>query len=102
VTDARPRTLLIDSEQLESGDALDETFRKAAAPEIEQFRRERVERSGETSPARRRKAQYLKIFEVLCTGVSIMLQRLEACYRPAELRLWTCFIKPYILVHIRP
>jgi type III restriction enzyme len=46
VTDARPRTLLIDSEQLESGDALDETFRKAAAPEIEQFRRERVERSG--------------------------------------------------------
>lgn len=43
---ARPRTLLIDSEQLESGDALDETFRKAAAPEIEQFRRERVERSG--------------------------------------------------------
>jgi len=43
---ARPRTLLIDSEQLESGDALDESFRKAAAPEIEQFRRERVERSG--------------------------------------------------------
>lgn len=43
---ARPRTLLIDSEQLESGDALDENFRKAAAPEIEQFRRERVERSG--------------------------------------------------------
>jgi len=43
---ARPRTLLIDSEQLESGEALDETFRKAAAPEIEQFRRERVERSG--------------------------------------------------------
>ena len=44
---ARPRTLLIDSEQLESGDALDETFRKAAAPEIEQFRRERVERTGQ-------------------------------------------------------
>ena len=43
---ARPRTLLIDSEQLESGEALDDTFRKAAAPEIEQFRRERVERSG--------------------------------------------------------
>ena len=43
---ARPRTLLIDSEQLESGDALDENFRKVAAPEIEQFRRERVERSG--------------------------------------------------------
>ena len=44
---ARPRTLLIDSEQLESGDALDENFRKAAAPEIEQFRRERVERTGQ-------------------------------------------------------
>ncbi|MBT9329407.1 DEAD/DEAH box helicase family protein [Acidipila sp. 4G-K13] len=43
---ARPRTLLIDSEQLESGEALDDTFRKVAAPEIEQFRRERVERSG--------------------------------------------------------
>lgn len=43
---ARPRTLLIDSEQLESGEGLDDTFRKAAAPEIEQFRRERVERSG--------------------------------------------------------
>jgi type III restriction enzyme len=43
---ARPRTLLIDSEQLESGEALDENFRKVAAPEIEQFRRERVERSG--------------------------------------------------------
>ncbi|MFP5231852.1 MAG: BPTD_3080 family restriction endonuclease [Acidobacteriota bacterium] len=43
---ARPRTLLIDSEQLESGNALDETFRKAAAPEIERFRRERIERSG--------------------------------------------------------
>jgi type III restriction enzyme len=44
---ARPRTLLIDSVQLESGDALDESFRKAAAPEIEQFRRERVERTGQ-------------------------------------------------------
>ncbi|RZU41088.1 BPTD_3080 family restriction endonuclease [Edaphobacter modestus] len=44
---ARPRTLLIDSEQLESGEALDEGFRKAAAVEIEQFRREKIERSGE-------------------------------------------------------
>ena len=43
---ARPRTLLIDSEQLESGDALDDNFRKMAAPEIEQFRREIVERTG--------------------------------------------------------
>ena len=44
---ARPRTLLIDSEQLESGEALDDSFRKAAAAELEQFRRERIERSGQ-------------------------------------------------------
>jgi len=36
----RPRTLLIDSEQLESGDALDTNFRKMAADEIERFRSE--------------------------------------------------------------
>jgi type III restriction enzyme len=41
----RPRTLLIDSEQLESGDALDEKFRAMAGPEIERFRREIIERS---------------------------------------------------------
>ena len=41
----RPRTLLIDSEQLESGDALDSNFRAMAGPEIERFRRELVERS---------------------------------------------------------
>jgi type III restriction enzyme len=40
----RPRTLLIDSEQLESGDALDDKFRKVAADEIDRFRREIVER----------------------------------------------------------
>ncbi len=43
---ARPNTLLIDSEQLESGDALDNDFREMAADEIERFRREIVERSG--------------------------------------------------------
>jgi type III restriction enzyme len=43
----QPRTLLIDSEQLESGEGLDDSFRKAAAAELEQFRRERVERSGQ-------------------------------------------------------
>ena len=42
----RPNTLLIDSEQLESGDALDENFRGMAADEIERFRREMHERSG--------------------------------------------------------
>ncbi len=41
-----PRTLLIDSEQLESGDALDTKFRTMAADEIDRFRREIVERSG--------------------------------------------------------
>src|SRR5690606_14224001 len=40
----RPRTLLIDSEQLESGEALDDTFRKAAADEIERFKREMLDR----------------------------------------------------------
>jgi type III restriction enzyme len=43
----RPRTLLIDSEQLESGEALDDSFRAMAAAEIEQFRREIVERTGD-------------------------------------------------------
>ena len=37
---ACPRTLLIDSEQLESGDALDKNFRKMAESEIDRFRRE--------------------------------------------------------------
>lgn len=41
-----PKTLLIDSEQLESGDALDKKFRAMAFDEIERFRREIVERSG--------------------------------------------------------
>ncbi|MHB1006875.1 MAG: BPTD_3080 family restriction endonuclease [Chloroflexota bacterium] len=43
----RPNTLLIDSEQLEAGDALDENFRGMAADEIERFRREIVERTGD-------------------------------------------------------
>jgi type III restriction enzyme len=42
---ARPRTLLIDSEQLESGDALDKEFRTMAADEIERFRRDLVQRT---------------------------------------------------------
>ncbi len=42
----RPRTLLIDSEQIESGDALDDKFRGMAGDEIERFRREIVERTG--------------------------------------------------------
>ena len=47
----RPNTLLIDSEQLEAGDALDDGFRAMAADEIERFRREMVERSGDARTA---------------------------------------------------
>jgi len=43
----RPNTLLIDSEQLESGEGLDSGFRAMAADEIERFRREIVERTGD-------------------------------------------------------
>ena len=48
---ARPHTLLIDSEQLESGDALDPKFRTMAADEIERFRREIIERGGDPRDA---------------------------------------------------
>lgn len=47
----RPRTLLIDSEQLESGEALDDGFRAMAGPEIERFRREILERTGDRRQA---------------------------------------------------
>ncbi len=47
----RPRTLLIDSEQLESGEALDKDFREMAADEIDRFRREIVERTGDVRAA---------------------------------------------------
>lgn len=46
---ARPNTLLIDSKQLESGEALDNEFRKAAELEIEQFKREIAQREGSGS-----------------------------------------------------
>ncbi|MGD9476781.1 BPTD_3080 family restriction endonuclease [Shinella sp. G-2] len=42
----RMNTLLIDSQQLESGEALDSKFRDMAEAEIEQFRREIKEREG--------------------------------------------------------
>ncbi len=48
---ARPNTLLIDSEQLESGDTLDDNFRSMAADEIERFRREIIERTGDARQA---------------------------------------------------
>jgi type III restriction enzyme len=47
----RPATLLIDSEQLESGEALDKDFREMAADEIDRFRREIVERTGDIRAA---------------------------------------------------
>ena len=46
-----PRTLLIDSQQLESGEKLSDDFRRAAADQIERFRRERVERTGNREEA---------------------------------------------------
>lgn len=47
----RPNTILIDSEQLEAGDALDDNFRSMATDEIERFRREIVERTGDARAA---------------------------------------------------
>jgi type III restriction enzyme len=46
-----PNTLLIDSEQLESGEGLDDNFRAAASDEIERFRREIIERTGDPQQA---------------------------------------------------
>jgi len=48
---ARPNTLLIDSEQLESGEGLDDDFRRVAADEIERFKREIIERTGDPRAA---------------------------------------------------
>ncbi|MFN8695926.1 MAG: BPTD_3080 family restriction endonuclease [Burkholderiales bacterium] len=47
----RPNTLLIDSEQLESGDALDDNFRAMASDEIDRFRREIIERKKDAHAA---------------------------------------------------
>ena len=47
----RPNTLLIDSEQLEAGDALDDNFRTMAADEIDRFRREIIERTRDAHAA---------------------------------------------------
>jgi type III restriction enzyme len=47
----RPRTLLIDSEQLESGEAIDKNFREIYSDEIERFRREIIERTGSKEQA---------------------------------------------------
>lgn len=47
----RPVTMLIDSHELESGDALSKDFKEVAATEIEQFRREIIERTGNRQEA---------------------------------------------------
>ncbi|EDX86856.1 Type III restriction enzyme, res subunit family [Synechococcus sp. PCC 7335] len=49
---ARPRTLLIDSEQLESGESLDKGFRAMAADEIDRFRYEIGQRDGGVAAAK--------------------------------------------------
>jgi type III restriction enzyme len=43
----RPNTILIDSAQLESGEALDKGFREMAADEIDRFRRDIIQRNGD-------------------------------------------------------
>ena len=48
---AKPHTLLIDSEQLDSGEALGKDFRAAATDEIERFRREIITRTGDRRQA---------------------------------------------------
>jgi type III restriction enzyme len=48
---SRPHTILIDSEQLESGEGLDTGFRAMAADEIDRFRRDQAERTGDPRAA---------------------------------------------------
>lgn len=48
---AKPRTILIDSMQLESGEDLTDEFKKAAAKEIEAFKEELRTRTGDASAA---------------------------------------------------
>lgn len=48
---ARPNTLLIDSEQLESGEALDKDFREMEADAIDRFRRDIIARTGDRHAA---------------------------------------------------
>ena len=82
---ARPYTLLIDSEQLESGDALDTNFRKMASEEIEQFRRDIIERTRDRNAAENLTDQDLlrevmntvgkkdKLGEQICCVVSVSM-----------------------------
>jgi type III restriction enzyme len=47
------RTLLIDSEQIDSGEGISKEFREAAADEIERFRKELIQRTGDAQAAQR-------------------------------------------------
>lgn len=51
VRKARMRTLLVDSHQLESGDAINAEFKAAAAEEIDRFKDELVQRTGDRAAA---------------------------------------------------
>ena len=55
-----PRTLLVDSEQLAAADNLPPGFHAAAAPAIERFRRERMQRDGD-----RRTADNVSVEDIL-------------------------------------
>jgi len=57
---AKPHTLLIDSEQLDSGEALGKDFRAAAGDEIARFRKEIIARTGD-----RRQAESLSDHDLL-------------------------------------
>ncbi len=47
----KPRTLLIDSLQLESGEQIDDAFKEVAAEEVERFKRELIERTNDPRAA---------------------------------------------------
>ena len=53
VAKPRMRTLLIDSEQLDSGEAISKEFREAASEEIERFRAELIQRTGDVQAAQK-------------------------------------------------
>ena len=55
-----PRTLLIDSIQIEKGDTIDDAFRKAAAEEIDRFRRDKVAREGAAAAEKITDAELLR------------------------------------------
>jgi type III restriction enzyme len=57
---ARMNTLLIDSQQLESGEALDPGFREMAKAEIEQFKREKAARDGAAEAEKLTEAELLR------------------------------------------